>query len=177
MFYYVTINQKRAYKVEIPNFSETSDAVSTEGESEQIRLNELQPGFLFAFINQHPFDIHYKRSGNRFTCTIEGKEYEVLIEDEITYAVRQMAQKSEVKKEQVELTSPLTGNVIKVFKEPGETVEKGEVLILIESMKMENNIIAPQSGVIAKIDVKVGETVHTGQRLLLLSDQKANAQN
>jgi biotin carboxyl carrier protein len=55
--------------------------------------------------------------------------------------------------------SLMPGTVIKVSAEAGETVEKGQAVITLEAMKMENEIIAPKTGVVKGIFVKEGQTV------------------
>ena len=61
------------------------------------------------------------------------------------------------------ICSPLTGVVLKVISRPGQEVVKGETLMIIEAMKMENRIAAPESGVLAQIDVKEEAPFKLGQ--------------
>ena len=60
----------------------------------------------------------------------------------------------------------MPGRVIEVAVAPGETVEKGTLLLVIEAMKMQNEIRAERPGIIQKIAVRAGETVEGGARLL-----------
>ena len=64
------------------------------------------------------------------------------------------------------LVSPLPGAVIQVLIENGETVEKGQALMIIEAMKMEHTISAPQSGTVKRIYFAAGEQVSEGEQLL-----------
>ena len=57
---------------------------------------------------------------------------------------------------------PITGKVISVEVKVGDTVEEGDTICYIESMKMENPILAPLGGKIAEINVSAGQTVETG---------------
>ncbi|AKX56755.1 sodium-extruding oxaloacetate decarboxylase subunit alpha [Thiopseudomonas alkaliphila] len=65
--------------------------------------------------------------------------------------------------------APLAGNIFKVLVQPGQAVEEGEVLIILEAMKMETEIRAFRSGTIASVDVKVGDAVAVGDCLLSIS--------
>lgn len=65
--------------------------------------------------------------------------------------------------------APLAGNIFKILAAPGQAVEEGEVLIILEAMKMETEIRAFRSGVIASIDVAVGDAVSVGDCLLSLT--------
>jgi oxaloacetate decarboxylase (Na+ extruding) subunit alpha len=62
--------------------------------------------------------------------------------------------------------SPLAGNIWKVEVEPGQKVEEGDLLFVLEAMKMENEVFAESSGVIAEVLVKQGDAVNAGQPLL-----------
>lgn len=64
--------------------------------------------------------------------------------------------------------SPLSGNIFKILVSTGQQVEEGDVIIILEAMKMETEISAPKSGVIGSISVKEGDSVQVGQALLTL---------
>ncbi|MFT2111481.1 sodium-extruding oxaloacetate decarboxylase subunit alpha [Marinomonas sp. 2405UD68-3] len=66
------------------------------------------------------------------------------------------------------IPSPLAGNIFKVLVSPGQQVEEGETIIILEAMKMETEISAPSSGVIGSIHVKEGDSVQVGQSLVTL---------
>jgi methylmalonyl-CoA carboxyltransferase small subunit len=62
--------------------------------------------------------------------------------------------------------SPVSGVVVKVLANAGDTIKAGDSLLVLEAMKMETNITAPQSGVIAAIKVAQGSRVQTGDVLV-----------
>lgn len=66
------------------------------------------------------------------------------------------------------VSSPLPGNVLAIEVNPGEAVRAGQVLVLIEAMKMENEIVAPCDGVVKQILVNKGAVVATGDKLLVI---------
>lgn len=66
------------------------------------------------------------------------------------------------------VSSPLPGNVLAIEVNPGEAVKAGQVLVLIEAMKMENEIVAPCDGVVKQILVNKGAVVATGDKLLVI---------
>jgi oxaloacetate decarboxylase (Na+ extruding) subunit alpha len=66
------------------------------------------------------------------------------------------------------LPSPLAGNIFKILVSPGQQVNEGDTVMILEAMKMETEISAPKSGVIGSIDVKEGDSVKVGQSLLTL---------
>jgi methylmalonyl-CoA carboxyltransferase small subunit len=62
--------------------------------------------------------------------------------------------------------SPISGIVVKVSAQPGQHIQTGDTLLVLEAMKMETNITAPVSGTIARINVKQGDGVQSGQVLV-----------
>ncbi|MBQ8331395.1 MAG: biotin/lipoyl-binding protein [Clostridia bacterium] len=69
----------------------------------------------------------------------------------------------------VVIKAPMPGNIMKVNCTVGDTVKKGDVLVVLEAMKMENDICAPADGVVASVDVSQGTTVETDTVLVTLN--------
>lgn len=68
------------------------------------------------------------------------------------------------------LKSPMPGKVIKVMAKMGQLIKKGDLLIIVEAMKMENNILAPREGVIEEVSVKEGDMVDGNKIMIKLKD-------
>ena len=114
--------------------------------------------------------------------SVNGNKYNVLIEsvvDDNNTPIIKKATAEQPKSEPVVeakssdgakemITSPLPGNVLKVEVEPNSKVKRGDILIIIEAMKMENNILAPHDGVVEKVFVKAGDVVMLGDELVSL---------
>lgn len=69
----------------------------------------------------------------------------------------------------VGVRAPLSGTVARILVEEGQQIEAGDVLIVIEAMKMETEITAPEPGTVGAIPVSVGDAVTGGQLLVELS--------
>jgi len=72
---------------------------------------------------------------------------------------------------EIELPSDVTGSVWKVLVSPGQTVDEDEVLVLIESMKMEIPVLACESGIVKAILLKEGDPVAEGDTVAILDVQ------
>ena len=68
----------------------------------------------------------------------------------------------------VAVKAPMNGNIMKVNVKVGDTVKKGDVLIVLEAMKMENDICAPEDGTVASVEVNQGATVEIEATLVTL---------
>jgi len=65
--------------------------------------------------------------------------------------------------------SPMPGNILKIQVSQGQQVKEGDVLIILEAMKMENEIVAPKTGSVAQIIVTKGQVVETGAPLAVIA--------
>lgn len=73
-----------------------------------------------------------------------------------------------VKEGSQKITSPMPGTILKISVEPGQAVKKGDVLCVLEAMKMENDIVSPNDGVVAGVAVTRGSSVNAGDTLVTL---------
>lgn len=67
------------------------------------------------------------------------------------------------------LKAPMPGTVISVAVKPGDKVEKNQVLLVLEAMKMENDIVAPQAGTVTSVSVKKGDSVNADDVMLTIA--------
>ena len=94
---------------------------------------------------------------------VERKVFEPITPTPVISEVRQEVQKGrdEVLRGDV-VTSMLPGVVLKILVKPGDRVKAGEPVIIIESMKMENEIVSPVDGVVGEVLVKEGQRIEAG---------------
>ena len=69
----------------------------------------------------------------------------------------------------VTVKAPMPGNILDVKVAAGASVKAGDVLVILEAMKMENEIVAPQDGTVASINVNKGDTVNSGDVLVSMN--------
>lgn len=67
-----------------------------------------------------------------------------------------------------EIFAPMPGQIVDLLVKEGDKVEKGQVLLILEAMKMQNEIIAEEAGTITSINVNVSEFVKAGQKLITM---------
>jgi len=127
----------------------------------------------------------------KFIINVNGKSYDVEVTEvsdnqpkvESQVAVpapvsAPAAPKASVKNEQpaanapagaVKITAPMPGTILKVNVEQGQSIKKGQVVLILEAMKMENEIVAPSDGVIASINVSRGSKVNAGELMVSMA--------
>lgn len=121
-----------------------------------------------------------------YTITVNGKAYAVTVEEGAAAAVAPVAAAPVAAAPapvaapapaaapagaagSVEVTAPMPGKVVAVKASVGQAVKKGEVVLILEAMKMENDIVAPEDGTIASINVANGDSVESGAVLATLN--------
>ena len=124
-----------------------------------------------------------------YTITVNGNVYEVTVEEGFTGAASAPKAAAPAPKAapaaapkaapapvaapaaagSVAVTAPMPGKILGVKASAGQAVKRGQVLLILEAMKMENEIVAPQDGTVASINVAVGDSVEPGATLATLN--------
>lgn len=107
-----------------------------------------------------------------FEVTVGAHTYTVTLRDERTQALAQLAGGAR-HTGTATIRAPMPGLVANVVAQEGQTVERGQAIIVLEAMKMENDLAAPRAGVVKSIRVKKGQTVNQGDTLAIIGDADA----
>jgi biotin carboxyl carrier protein len=97
---------------------------------------------------------------------LHGMRYPIRVEDEREKRLRAALGGSPVQSSEFHLKAPMPGLVVTVPVEEGQQVEKDDVLLILESMKMQNELKSPRDGVVSRVRVKAGDSVEQRQTLL-----------
>ena len=129
-----------------------------EGEKKETTSSGEKPNGYTVSVNGKKYAVAIE--GNK--ATVNGKLYDIDIKEGIeAKAKKSGGEGSEVK-------AGLPGNVLKVQVEEGDRIEEGDVLLIVEAMKMETEIKSPVSGTVSSVEVSVGDHVQAGQVLVTI---------
>ena len=105
----------------------------------------------------------------KYRVTVNGTVYEVELE-ELTGAAPAAAAPaaSAASADGTSITAPMPGTILSVNVSAGQTVKKGDVLMILEAMKMENEIMCPRDGVVESVSTSKGSAVESGALLCVL---------
>lgn len=67
------------------------------------------------------------------------------------------------------VAAPMPGNILRIDVNQGDTVKEGQILVILEAMKMENEIVAPKDGTVAQVVTSKGAVVDTGSPLVIIA--------
>ena len=102
-----------------------------------------------------------------YTITVNGTAYEVTVEETGSAAAPAPAAKP-VAAGSATISAPMPGKVLEVKVKAGDAVKAGDVLMILEAMKMQNEIMAPADGTISDVRVSAGQTVGTGDVMIVM---------
>lgn len=97
---------------------------------------------------------------------MRGRQYQITVEDEREKRLRAAASGGAAEGGEFNLKAPMPGLVVAIPVVEGQEIKKGQVLIILESMKMQNELKSPKDGIVERIRVKAGESVEQKQALL-----------
>jgi acetyl/propionyl-CoA carboxylase alpha subunit len=166
----------------------TSEIYFAEIEGKEYQIEILSESRVVINGSPHEIDIHTLKLGASCSLLFDGKSFEptafnengdweillkgrlfnVRVEDEITRRLRLASGSTSQQTGKYVLLSPMPGLVIDIPVEVGAQVEKGDVLIILESMKMQNELRAPREGIITSIQASVNDNVERKETLLIL---------
>lgn len=158
MRYYVTL-EERTFEVDL-----TGDVPLVDGEPVEAELARV-PGtptrHLLANGRSHTF-VAQRRGRHSWELHLDGGRYEAEVVDERTRAIRAMTGRAAGPQGPKPVRAPMPGLVVSVSVEPGDAVEAGQSVAIIEAMKMENDLKAPAAGVVSRVAVEAGAPVEKG---------------
>ncbi len=108
-----------------------------------------------------------------YTVTVSGQSYVVQVEDggdlsSVTAVAANPVSTAVPAGDAAMVPAPLAGNIFKVHAHPGDVVQEGDVIVILEAMKMETEVCAPRAGTVGTVSVQEGDTVAVGDTLLTL---------
>jgi biotin carboxyl carrier protein len=108
----------------------------------------------------------YEGDEDSWQVLLRGRLFQVKVEDEREKRLRVAASGGVSEGGEFMMKAPMPGLIVALVVEEGQEVEKGQVLVILESMKMQNELKAPRAGKIGRIRVKAGESVEQKQTML-----------
>ena len=143
--------------------------VEREGEQHRFRLGdqdersaqlaEVEPGVYSVLLEGRSYEAHCEAGPDGAWITIRGRRFHVAITD----PRRWIPKRGEAHGQEHEnIVAPMPGKIVRVLVEPGQAVEAGQGVIVIEAMKMQNEMKTRRGGRVAAVPVREGETVGAG---------------
>lgn len=172
--YSVIVDGKKTFKSE---FNITHD--SFEG-----KLNEASFSGNYIKINEHQFHfiinaksynidvLKIDREEKSLILKVNTERFQLKLKDKYDELLHNLGLDESNSKKVKEIKAPMPGMVLKVIANEGDTVKKGDAILVLEAMKMENILKSPSDGVIKKVMVSKGMVVEKSQLLIQFQNEK-----
>ena len=160
-----------------------------QGKTVRVKILETAPGLFRVTLGDRDYHVDYlEPQPNLLSLIIDGKSFEVDVDAPDTSDLFEVVIKGdhfdvemvEEKKKKLamklsrgvsgrqDLRSPMAGNVRQVMVQPGDRVAAGQVLLILEAMKMENEIKSPIDGIVGSVTARTGHGVASGDPLCVV---------
>ena len=162
MKYIATVEDKQ-YLVEIID----EKHVSVDGKVYEVDFETVSGQPVYSLIVDGKSHERYVAPGDdNWQVLLRGRLYPITVEDEREKRLRSAAGGGVEETGEFHLRAPMPGLVVAIPVAEGQPIQKGQVLLILESMKMQNELKSPRDGTIGRVRVKAGETVEQKQTLL-----------
>jgi len=160
---YITTVEGKQFLVEIID----EKHISVDGKVFEVDFETVSGQPVYSLIVDGKSHEAYAAQGDdHWQVLLRGRLYPVTVEDEREKRLRSAAGGGVAETGEYLLRAPMPGLVVAIPVEEGEPIKKGQVLLILESMKMQNELKSPRDGTIHRLRVKPGETVEQKQTLL-----------
>ncbi|WP_316816499.1 biotin/lipoyl-containing protein [Pedobacter nyackensis] len=163
----VKVNDNYSFEVEAEQ-----QVLKVDGEELKIDIADLSGGHAHILYQNRSYKMELvseDRAEKTSVIKVNGTLYKVAIEDQYDLLLKQLGFDNTRSNKMREIKAPMPGLVLNVIVEEGQEVNKGDNLLVLEAMKMENIIKSPSTGIVKKIRVNKGDKVEKNEILIQFS--------
>ncbi len=162
---YVTTIDEKEYTVEVLD----DRHVSINGQVMEVDFESVSGQPVYSMlIDGRSYEAYVTEGEQEWQVLLLGRQYPATVADERERRLKSQAGGAGGQSGEFQLKAPMPGLIVAVPVNEGQSIEKGQVLVILESMKMQNELKAPRAGKVERIKVKAGESVEQKQPLLSL---------
>ena len=163
--YKVKVNNKKEHLV----LPDGKGKGTINGQAYSIDMIKVKDGRFHVIMNDRSFNAEVVKADPKeksFTLLINNHKYNITVKDKYDELLASLGMDLSATKKVKQVKAPMPGMVLEIIVAERAEVKKGDPLIILEAMKMENILKSPSDGVVSKIDVKKGVAVEKNQVLI-----------
>ncbi len=143
--------------------------ITVDGEVINVDMQKMEDTTMYSMIIEgESHDIRMNEGDGFFEVQVSGEIYHVEVEDERSRLLASVKRGPTLESGEIHIKAPMPGVVVDVTVKQGQRVVKDDIVLVLESMKMQNEFKAPRDGVVHLVRVKPGDTVDQNEVLLSL---------
>jgi biotin carboxyl carrier protein len=163
MKYITSINGKK-FEITIEN----DGTVLVNGQPREVDFLPLGPSLYSIIMNDLSMEAVIEEQSGEYQVLMGGRLYEGEVLDERAQLMLARRGGKDAETGEISIKSPMPGLIVVVSVEEGQTVKAGQTVVILESMKMQNELKTPRDGVVQRISVKAGQTVEQKKVLVTI---------
>ncbi len=165
MKYYATIDDQ-TFEIEINQ----QGAVCVDGEYEVVDFQNISGSSIYSLLlDNASFEALVEARDDCYEVLVQGTLYRVRVEDERDRRMARATRSFAPPEGEIAIKAPMPGLVVNVPVHEGQAVKAGDVLVVLESMKMENDLKAPRDGIVSQVRVESGQSVEQHETLVSIT--------
>jgi len=157
----------RNYSVEIQEIGKSLYRVAVDGSEFLVDGKKTGRTGYSLVVDNRSFEVDVDTKEDEYRVLVDGRSYHVLLVDERRVRLGGLHAGVEAKGRQ-EISVPMPGKITAVLVSEGDQVEKGQGLVIVEAMKMENEVRSSLTGQVKEVKVKTGDAVEAGKVLVIV---------
>lgn len=161
---YIAEAEGQAFEIELED-----NRVTVNGQTYTVDMENIDGFSLFSLLMDNTsYEVCLDEHKGKYRVLLRGEQYTVQVEDEWQRRARLRKRRAFAPSGEITVRAPMPGLVVDVPVQTGQEVIEGQPLVILESMKMENELLAPRAGVVKAIHVTPGEAVDLDQPLVVV---------
>lgn len=166
---YVTTISDKQYVIEI----NTENQITVDGRVLTVDLEEVHGlNLVSLLLEDNSYEAIIEEADQHWQVLLNGQRYEITVQDERAVRLAKTAGATTAQSGDFTLKSPMPGLVVAVPVNEAQAVTKGTVLLILESMKMQNEFRSPIDGIVQRIRVQPGQTIEQNYQCLTVVADK-----
>ncbi|MEX0813911.1 MAG: biotin/lipoyl-containing protein [Chitinophagales bacterium] len=161
-----TVNNNFSFDIE-----QNRDELFINGEKTEACIQKIAEGSYHVILDYRSYNAELESVDTEeksFTFLINGHSYTVKMQDRFDLLLKELGMSALAGSKMTDIKAPMPGLVLEVLAKEGQELSKGDEVLVLEAMKMENVLKAPGDGVVKSISVKQGDAVEKNQVMVVL---------
>ncbi|MEZ4670550.1 MAG: biotin/lipoyl-containing protein [Anaerolineae bacterium] len=161
---YVTIINDKTFEINI----EPDGSLTVNGEKREVDFRGLGPSMYSILAQNISHELTIEQRDGEIEVLMRGRLYTSRVLDERALLMAQRSGGLAAESGELNIKSPMPGLIVAVRVESGQEIKAGDTIIILESMKMQNELKAPRDGVVGTVHVQPGQTVEQNKVLVTI---------
>ena len=163
MKYITTLNGK-SFEIDI----DKDGNILVNGEKREVDFLPLGPALFNIVMEYRSYELVIEDHDGEYEVLLRGRLYSGDVLDERAQLLRSQRSGPEVDSGEISIKAPMPGLVLAIPVQEGQEVVAGQTVVILESMKMQNELKAPRDGLVARISAQIGASVEQGKLLVTI---------